>query len=205
MRISLCHAEKEPFYIRKLSKEAKKKQENEIQLQELFENKQLDLNQYLIKYGATLETLQIIEEDVEDDEPSSPIPAWPQTSSASSQSPSSAVKSLFINRGKRVQETIIEPKKKRFSYIRTIGPLPCPAPGTWLNDEHINQALEQIKSQFPHVGGLIDTILFQSIFPINSNLNNQSIYILHINENHWLTLTNISRHQKENGLFLIHC
>ena len=54
--------------------------------------------------------------------------------------------------------------------------------GQWLNDLHVNAV--------PHVGGLQNTVVFQSTTfrPISK----RSLQILHINSNHWIVASTLN-------------
>ena len=59
----------------------------------------------------------------------------------------------------------------------------------WLNDQHATVAQLLLKQQFPHIGGLQSTVLQEnrSQSPLRAN----SLQIVWINENHWITISTI--------------
>ena len=69
-------------------------------------------------------------------------------------------------------------------------PLPrnihCPPPNVLLNDEHILPALMMLKTQFPSIGGLIDTLLLTKDVSFNFVLKEKNVFIAHVNRSHWV-------------------
>ena len=65
-------------------------------------------------------------------------------------------------------------------------------PNFWFSDLNIEPALMMLRSQFPLMGGLIDCVLFQSEDPlINYKLKEINVYIINVNENHWVIIFNL--------------
>ena len=62
MAINLLQTDKEPFYVTKSTKEAKKRLANEKTLQDMLNEHKLELVDYLNKYAANLNTLDVIEQ-----------------------------------------------------------------------------------------------------------------------------------------------
>ena len=61
--------------------------------------------------------------------------------------------------------------------------------GDWLTDSVINAVQTLLKKSFPHVGGLQRTTLAETLgFAIERG---EFIQILHVSNNHWLTVSNI--------------
>ena len=62
----------------------------------------------------------------------------------------------------------------------------------WLDDEDINKVMGLIKIQFPHLTGLHNCLIGHSLhfFP---KTEGAFIQILHVNENHWITIQNVPR------------
>ena len=60
----------------------------------------------------------------------------------------------------------------------------------WLDDENINKVMELIKKQFPHLTGLHNCLIGHThqSFP---KTDGAFIQILHVNENHWITVQNV--------------
>jgi hypothetical protein len=74
-------------------------------------------------------------------------------------------------------------------------------PEMMLTCDHITQALSVLQLQFSNIGGLVDTLLFQSLKKRNLNLKESNVYILHTpNNKHWVTITNINCHQKSHWM-----
>ena len=67
------------------------------------------------------------------------------------------------------------------------------------------QAIEILKLQFEHIGGLVDTLIFSSdpSRPIELNLKQRNVFILHTpNLAHWVVITNINHNDEGKWLFL---
>ena len=59
----------------------------------------------------------------------------------------------------------------------------------WLSDALINAGQKLLKDAYPHIGGLQPTILGMILaFEVQRK---QFVQVLHINENHWVTASNI--------------
>ena len=61
--------------------------------------------------------------------------------------------------------------------------------GSWLSDALITAGQKLLKDAYPHIGGLQPTILGMTLaFEVQRK---QFVQVLHINENHWVTASNI--------------
>ena len=61
--------------------------------------------------------------------------------------------------------------------------------GQWLNDLHVNAVQHLVKNKFSQLGGLQNTVLFQST--TFRPLPKGSLQILHINNNHWIVVSTL--------------
>ena len=63
----------------------------------------------------------------------------------------------------------------------------CPPPGVRLNDCHLLPALKILRNQFPQIGGLVGPLLLNNdLLEQNLNIKDKNIYIILINNNHWV-------------------
>jgi len=63
----------------------------------------------------------------------------------------------------------------------------------WLTDLHINAVQVLLQQQFPHIGGLQNTVLLQSksyVKPFQHGL--RSLQIIHVNNNHWVVASTMN-------------
>ena len=61
--------------------------------------------------------------------------------------------------------------------------------GRWLNDAVITAGQKLLKDAYPHIGGLQPTILGMTLaFEVQRG---EFLQVLHINDNHWITASNI--------------
>ena len=61
----------------------------------------------------------------------------------------------------------------------------------WLNDQHIYVAQKLVKQQYPHVTGLFPTVLQGYQLPKGS------LQIIHVDNNHWVTVSTCSSAQED--------
>ena len=64
------------------------------------------------------------------------------------------------------------------------------ANGAWLNDGLINAAQTLMKIQHPHMAGLQNTLL-QQVGCFDVLGEKQFVQVLHVNKNHWITISNV--------------
>ena len=61
--------------------------------------------------------------------------------------------------------------------------------GRWLSDAVITAGQKLLKDAYPHIGGLQPTILGMTlVFEVQRG---EFVQVLHINDNHWITASNI--------------
>ena len=98
--------------------------------------------------------------------------------------------------------TISDGEEDAFQNVKI---LLCPLNSVMLRSDHIMQAIEILKLQFEHIGGLVDTLIFSSdpSRPIELNLKQRNVFILHTpNLAHWVVITNINHNDEGKWLFL---
>ena len=66
----------------------------------------------------------------------------------------------------------------------------CPGPDIRLTDNDIMPALTMLKRQFLNIGGLVDTLYFESkvLDKAALNIKNTNFYIVLVNKNHWVVI-----------------
>ena len=92
-------------------------------------------------------------------------------------------------------------KRKRYSFTNTVpvssdddeesttpnDNVCCPTPGVILNDCHLLPALKILRNQFLQIGGLVDPLsLHNDPQEQNLNIKDKNIYLILINNNHWV-------------------
>ena len=63
--------------------------------------------------------------------------------------------------------------------------------GRYISDAVINATMLILKNKFPHIGGLQNTILGETLSSYNAVQNMSFVQDLHVNGNHWITVSNI--------------
>jgi len=71
---------------------------------------------------------------------------------------------------------------------KNIVEITCPQNSVMLTDEHMIAAIKMLRNQFSEIGGLVDTVRFQTDIAksFNLNLNYKTVFIIHSNGNHWV-------------------
>ena len=66
----------------------------------------------------------------------------------------------------------------------------CPGPDIRLTDNDIMPALTMLKRQFLNIGGLVDTLYFESkvLDKAALNIKNTNVYIVLVYKNHWVVI-----------------
>ena len=167
----------------------------------MLKEKKFDLATYLNKYASQVE-INVVE-DVDNDD----IEIWnneiercgieeKRLQEIGEEIEETPNKTIFKNNA-RNQTNATKKNKRKFSFsnktaesvsdeeITGLENAFCLGPGVWLDDKHIQPALNMMKTQFPAIGGLIDTILFQQT-EIHLHLKEINVFIVLVTNNHWV-------------------
>ena len=98
-----------------------------------------------------------------------------------------------------VKAPVDQPPKKRRKLVFSIEEKSTIANKQMLTDESVNIAQNLLKMQFPHIGGLQDTVIGKTqAFDIIKS-DEKYIQILHSGSYHWICTANMSQSKKENS------
>ena len=88
------------------------------------------------------------------------------------------------------------------SYVLSLAEREMLCNNDWLTDLHMNSVQVLLKKQFPQFGGLQNTAVLQSSRIMQPFPNDQeSLQIVHVNNNHWIVATTANCHEADISIY----